>query len=244
MVHAHKETYGSGMLVLLRHGESSLNEEGRFSGWSDCPLTPEGVRQAHDAGRVIRDAGVSFAACFTSVLSRAMETATIVLGELGLSDITVTKTWRLNERHYGILEGTSKQDAIERYGAGQVEAWRNAPDATPPPLAYNDMRHPHHKIAYRGVAPELLPSSECLRDTFQRVVDFFDCEILPLVESGKCVLVVSHGNPIRALVAHLNGLSPGEIPIIEIRNAEPIVYLSGSNSRQFAEFERRTCQHL
>lgn len=212
----------SGMLVLLRHGESSLNEVGRFSGWSDCPLTPKGVRQAHDAGRMLREAGMGFDACFTSVLSRAVDTAAIVLGELGFADIPVTKTWRLNERHYGILEGTLKKDAVVRYGADQVEAWRNGADATPPPLADDDPRHPRHKAVYRDVVPELLPASECLRDAFRRVIDFFEEEIRPLVESGQRVLVVSHGNPVRALVAHLSGLPAGEIPMIEIRNARPI----------------------
>ena len=219
-----KALKGGGTLVLLRHGESSLNEEGRFSGWADCPLTPEGVRQAHDAGRELRDAGIVFDACFTSVLSRAVETAAIILGELGLADIPVTRTWRLNERNYGSLEGTPKKDAVSRYGAGQVEAWRNGADATPPPLADDDPRHPRNSALYGGVARELLPASECLRDAFRRVVGFFEEEIRPLVESGGRVLVVSHGNPIRALVAHLDGLQEGEIPIIAIPNARPIIY--------------------
>ena len=220
---AHDAAPGGGLLVLLRHGESVLNEQRRFSGWSDCPLTEEGVRQAHDAGRRLRDAGIGFDACFTSVLSRAVETAAIVLGELGLSAIPVTRTWRLNERHYGSLEGTLKDDAAARYGAGQVEAWRNGADAVPPPLSRDDPRHPRFKAVYREVAPELLPASECLRDAFRRAIGFFEDEIRPLVESGRRVLVVSHGNPVRAIVARLDGLPEGEIPIVGIGNAEPIV---------------------
>ena len=219
------------MLVLLRHGESSLNEEGRFSGWTDCPLTAEGERQAHASGRILRDAGVGFDVCFTSVLSRAMNTAAIVLGELGLSDIPVTKTWRLNERHYGVLEGCLRKDIAERYGIDRMEAWRNTPDATPPPLGTADMRHPRHKAAYGDVPPDLLPASECLRDAFRRVTDFFEAEIRPLVESGRGVLVVSHGNPIRGLIAHLEGFSAGKMPMIEIRNADPIVYLPGHSGK-------------
>jgi 2,3-bisphosphoglycerate-dependent phosphoglycerate mutase len=213
-----------GLLVLLRHGQSSLNEAGRFSGWADCPLTGEGVRQAHEAGRELRDAGIGFDACFTSVLSRAVETASIVLGELGLAEIPVTRTWRLNERHYGALEGLLKREVAAQCGAAQVEAWRNGADATPPPLSGNDPRHPRHSEIYRDVAPELLPTTENLRDAFSRVIHIYEEGIRPLVESGKRILVVSHGNPIRALVAHLDGLPPGEIPLIEIQNAKPIVY--------------------
>lgn len=221
---AQQKTPGHGMLVLLRHGESSLNEEGRFSGWADCPLTPKGVREAHDAGRKLRDAGIGFNACFTSVLSRAVETSDIVLGELGLADIPVTSTWRLNERHYGILEGLPKREVAAQYGANQVEAWRNTADATPPPLTESDVRHPRRSVTYRDVPPELLPATECLRNAFKRVVDFFEGEIRPIIESGKRVLVVTHGNPVRAIVAHLNGLPMDEIPIIEISNAVPIAY--------------------
>ena len=217
------------MLVLLRHGESSLNAAGRFSGWADCPLTGNGVQQAHEAGRALRDAGVRFDACFTSALSRAVETASIVLGELGALDIPVTRTWRLNERHYGSLEGLLKKDVLLRCGEAQVEAWRNGADATPPPLSDDDPRHPRHHAAYRGVPPEDLPAAECLRDAFRRVIDFFEGEIRPLVESGQRVLVVSHGNPVRALVAHLGGLPPGEIPMIGIRNAQPIAYAPDSS---------------
>ena len=215
---------GDGMLVLLRHGKSSLNEEGRFSGWADCPLTGEGVRQAHEAGRELRDAGICFDVCFTSVLSRAVDTASIVLGELGLADIPVTRTWRLNERHYGNLEGLLKKAVAAQYGADQVEAWRNGADATPPPLADDDQHHPRHSEIYRDIAPELLPAAESLRDAFARVIHVYEEEIRPLMESGNRILVVSHGNPIRALVAHLDGLPAGEIPLIEIRNAKPIVY--------------------
>ena len=215
------------MLVLLRHGESALNAEGRFSGWADSPLTPKGVRQAREAGRVLRDAGIVFEACFTSVLSRTKDTAAIVLGEMGLADIPVTPAWQLNERHYGVLEGALRGETVERYGAIQVEAWRNAPDATPPPLDDNDVRHPRLQPLYRGVAPECLPSSECLREVFRRVTEFFDGEIRPHVESGRRILVVSHGNPIRGLVAHLERLPAGEVPVIGIENAAPIVYLPG-----------------
>ena len=222
---AHCAASGGGLLVLLRHGESVLNEQRRFSGWSDCPLTEDGVRQAHEAGRELRAAGIAFNACFTSVLSRAVETAAIVLGELGLADIPITRTWRLNERHYGSLEGTLKNDAIARYGADQVEAWRNGADAVPPPLSRDDPRHPRYKAVYRGVEPGFLPASECLRDAFRRVTDLFEEEIRPLVESGGRILVVSHGNPVRALVARLCGLSDGEIPIIGIRNATPIKWI-------------------
>ena len=220
-----QKTFGNGMLVLLRHGESSLNKEGRFSGWADCPLTAEGIQQAHDAASELRSAGIRFDACFTSVLSRAVETAAIVLDELGLSDIPVTRTWQLNERHYGIFEGVPKSDVAAQYGAAQVEAWRNAPDATPPPLSDGDMRHPRHNAKYRDVPPERIPASECLRDTFKRVIDFFECEIRSFVESGGRALVVTHGNPIRAIIAHLDGLPSDEIPIIDIPNAHPIIYL-------------------
>lgn len=221
---ARQKTVGIGMFVLLRHGESELNAEGRFSGWADCRLTAAGMRQAHEAGRKLRGLGIGFDVCFTSVLSRAVVTAEIVLGEMDLADIPVTKTWRLNERHYGILEGVSKLEAEARYGAAQVGAWRNAPDAVPPPLDDGDIRHPRFKSIYSDVAPEMLPASECLNVAFRRVVDFFESKIRPVVMAGGRVLVVTHGNPMRAIVAHLNGVPSGEIPILQIRNADPIVY--------------------
>ena len=216
---------GGGTLVLLRHGESVLNREGRYSGWADCPLSPEGVRQAYGAGRALRAAGIAFDACFSSALSRAAETAAIVLGELGLGDVPVARTWRLNERHYGLLEGVPKKEAADRYGADRVEAWRNGADAPPPPLPDDDPRHPRRSALYRGVAPELLPSAECLRDAFRRVVDCYETEIHPLVDSGRRVLVVTHGNPVRALVAHLEGRPEGYVPMIEIKNANPLAFL-------------------
>ena len=219
------------MLVILRHGESTLNAEDRFSGWADCPLTPVGLRQAHDAGRALRKAGVSFGSCFTSVLSRARDTAAIVLGEMGLADIPVAASWQLNERHYGILEGVPKSCAVAKYGAAQVEAWRNAADAAPPPLAADDARQPRLKTMYSGIATELLPSSECLRAAFKRVTGYFDCAIRPLIESGESVLVVSHGNPVRAMIAHLQGLPDGEIPAMEISNTAPVVYQAGNSGR-------------
>lgn len=222
---AQLKTPGNGMLVLLRHGESAFNAEGRFSGWADCPLTSKGASEAHDAGRKLREAGIGIDACFTSVLSRAVTTAAIVLEELGFAAIPVTRTWRLNERHYGILEGSLKKEVVAQYGVDQVESWRNAPDAIPPPLADSDVRHPRRNTTYKEVPPELLPASECLRNAFKRVVDFFEDEIRPIVEAGKHTLVVTHGNPVRAIVACLNGLPAGEIPIIKIRNAEPIVYV-------------------
>lgn len=220
------EETGKGMLVLLRHGESAFNEEGLFSGWSDCPLTAEGVRQAHEAGRTMREAGIAFDACFTSVLSRAVETAGIVLAELGGGGTPVSRTWKLNERHYGSLEGTSKAVAVAQYGAPQVEAWRNGIDDLPPPVSADDLRHPRFNALYRDVPGELLPGAECLRDAFKRVVDYFEGEIRPLWESGGNVLVVAHGNPIRALVAHLEGRPADFVPLIGIGNASPIVFRS------------------
>ena len=216
-------TLRNGVLVLLRHGESTFNADGRFSGWADCPLTQKGVLQAHEAGRILRDAGVAFDACFTSVLSRTKNTATIVLGEMGQLGIPVTNAWQLNERHYGILEGASRADVVARYGVAQVEAWRNAPDAAPPPLAGDDARHPRLQSFYQDVATELLPSSESLREAFRRVIGYFDAAIRPVVESGGKVLVVSHGNPLRALIAHLQGLQDGDIPAIAVPNTEPLV---------------------
>lgn len=213
-----------GLLVLLRHGQSTLNAEGRFSGWADCPLTPEGLRQARDAGRALRDAGVAFDVCFASALSRAAATASAVLREMNLPGLPVTRSWRLNERHYGSLEGTSKRDAAARYGPALVEAWRNSPDALPPPLDDADPRHPRFHPAYRGLPPALLPSSESLRTAFARVTDFFEAEIRPRVMSGQRILVVSHGNPVRAIIARLNNRPIGEIPLIAIPNATPFAY--------------------
>lgn len=217
------------MLVLLRHGESQFNEEGRFSGWVDCPLTAKGIRQAREAGQILRGAAVGFDVCFTSVLSRAVNTAEVVLNELKQTEVPVIKTWKLNERHYGMLEGVVRDKVLEQYGSEQVEAWRNAAGAVPPPLPADDFRHPCYKAVYQDVAPNLLPSTECLRDAFRRVIGFFEQEIRPLVESGRDVLIVSHGNPVRALVARLEGSPPDEIPLIDIPNASPIFYSADRN---------------
>ena len=210
------------MLVLLRHGESRLNREGRFSGWSDTPLTPEGVAESHQAGLELRAAGIAFDACFTSVLSRAVDTAAIVLGELGLSAIPVFRSWKLNERNYGILEGLLKSDAVVRYGTAKVDAWRNSLDALPPQLADDDPRHPRFKAIYGDIPRETLPASESLRAASARVVDYYESAIRPAIAAGKRILVVSHGNPLRALIAHLSENASGPMPQLSIKNAVPL----------------------
>jgi 2,3-bisphosphoglycerate-dependent phosphoglycerate mutase len=208
-------------LVLLRHGESVWNRENRFTGWTDVDLSPQGVEEARAAGRLLKDAGLGFDLAHTSLLKRAVRTLNLVLEELDLLWLPVRKDWRLNERHYGALQGLNKAETAAKFGDAQVLVWRRSYDTPPPALATDDARYEASDARYRGVA---VPKTECLKDTVARVLPFWEEAIAPDVRSGKRVLVAAHGNSLRALIKHLDGISDEDIVGLNVPTGVPLVY--------------------
>jgi 2,3-bisphosphoglycerate-dependent phosphoglycerate mutase len=211
-------------LVLLRHGQSTWNEENRFTGWTDVDLSDRGVAEARQAGDLLRDAGYSFDIAFTSVLKRAIRTLWIVLDRMDLMWIPTTKHWRLNERHYGDLQGLNKAEMAARYGEAQVLQWRRSYDVRPPALKPTDERVPARDPRYRALRPEELPLTECLADTVARVIPYWRDVIAPAITRGERVIVAAHGNSLRALVKHLDGIGDAEIVGVNIPTGVPLVY--------------------
>jgi 2,3-bisphosphoglycerate-dependent phosphoglycerate mutase len=211
-------------LVLIRHGESTWNLENRFTGWTDVPLTDTGVEQAKQSGRLLRDAGYDFDLTFTSVLKRAIWTLWHCLDEMDRTWLPVLNDWRLNERHYGALQGLNKSDMAKEYGAEQVLIWRRSYDTPPPVLDAADPRGQRGDIRYARLAPEQIPLTECLKDTVARVLPCWHERIAPAISSGQRVLIAAHGNSMRALVKYLDGISDADIVGLNIPNGIPLVY--------------------
>ena len=211
-------------LVLLRHGQSTWNQENRFTGWTDVPLSELGVEEARAAGRLLRDSGYTFDFALTSVLKRAIKTLWLVLEEMDRMWIPVHNTWLLNERHYGALQGLNKKETAERHGEDQVHIWRRSYAIPPAPLSIDDERAPHHDPRYASIDPASLPLTESLKDTVARVLPFWESTIAPMVRSGQRVLVASHGNSLRALVKKLDGISDEKIADLNIPTGIPLVY--------------------
>jgi len=211
-------------LVLLRHGESIWNKENRFTGWTDVDLSEKGVEEAREAGRVMQAEKYVFDLAFTSVLKRAIKTLWLGLEEMDLMWIPVHNSWRLNERHYGALQGLNKQETVERFGEQQVKLWRRSYDIRPPALSPDDPRSPLKDPRYADLKPEEIPLTECLKDTVERVIPYWKSTIAPTVRSGKRVLIASHGNSLRALVKYLDKISDHEIVELNIPTGIPLVY--------------------
>ncbi len=211
-------------LVLQRHGESVWNKQNRFTGWTDVELTERGIEEAKNAGQTLKENGFSFDLAYTSVLKRAIETLEITLSDMGLSDIPIIKSWRLNERHYGALQGLNKTEMAEKFGEKQVHTWRRSYDVRPPELSRDDERFPGHDPLYKDVDPKDLPTTECLKDTVKRFLPFWHETIAPSILSGKRVLISVHGNSLRALVKYLDNISNGEIIKLNIPTGVPLVY--------------------
>lgn len=218
-------------LVLLRHGESVWNKENLFTGWTDVDLSERGVTEARTAGETLRQAGFTFDIAFTSVLKRAIRTLWIVLDEMDLMWIPVIRHWRLNERHYGALQGLNKAQTAQEYGDDQVHIWRRSYDVRPPALEETDDRYPAKDPRYASVPREELPLTECLQDTVARFVPYWTETILPEIRDGKRVIIAAHGNSLRALVMHLDGLSADEIIKMNIPTGIPLVYDLDDNLR-------------
>jgi 2,3-bisphosphoglycerate-dependent phosphoglycerate mutase len=211
-------------LVLLRHGESLWNRENRFTGWTDVDLTEKGEAEARSAGRLLREEGYAFDLAFTSVLKRAVRTLWLVLEEMDLHWLPEEKDWRLNERHYGALQGLNKAEMAAKFGEEQVKLWRRSYDVPPPPLSGDDPRHPRHDPRYAALDPRLLPAAESLKDTLARVSPFLEERLFPAVREGRRVLLSAHGNSLRALVKILDGISDAEIVHLNIPTGIPLVY--------------------
>ncbi len=211
-------------IVLLRHGESVWNKENRFTGWTDVDLSEKGVQEAHEAGRLLREGGYAFDVAFTSVLKRAIRTLWIVLDDLDQMWIPVYRSWRLNERHYGALQGLNKAETAEKHSEEQVHIWRRSYDVRPPLLDENDDRYPGNDAMYRNLLEKDLPRGECLKDTVERFLPYWRDVIMPSVKSGERVLIAAHGNSLRALVKHLDNVSDEEISGLNIPTGVPLVY--------------------
>jgi len=211
-------------LILLRHGESTWNASNLFTGWYDCPLTEHGRDEAQDAGRLIADADLQPAVCHTSVLTRAIQTAHLALEAMDRLWLPVRRSWRLNERHYGALQGLNKAQTAEKYGEDQVKLWRRSYDVPPPALEPDDDRHPRHDPRYTLLPPDLLPATECLKDVVERMLPYWYDSIVPDLYAHGCVLVAAHGNSLRALVKHLDGISDREILELNIPTGIPRLY--------------------
>jgi 2,3-bisphosphoglycerate-dependent phosphoglycerate mutase len=211
-------------LVLLRHGESTWNRENRFTGWTDVDLTEQGVAEAKSAGRALRESGFAFDVAHTSVLKRAIRTLWIALDEMDLMWIPVYRSWRLNERHYGALQGLNKAETAAKFGEQQVLIWRRSYDVPPPALDASDPRHPGKDPRYAHLDPGELPLTECLKDTVARFLPYWHETIAPSVAAGQRVIVAAHGNSLRALVKYLDGIGDAEIVGLNIPTGIPLVY--------------------
>ncbi|AHH06721.1 Phosphoglycerate mutase [Borrelia crocidurae DOU] len=211
-------------LVLVRHGESEWNKENLFTGWTDVKLSEKGVSEACEGGRILKEEGYSFDIAFSSMLVRANDTLNIILCELGQSYIDVEKSWRLNERHYGALQGLNKAETAEKYGEDKVLIWRRSYNVPPMPLDESDKRHPIHDSRYKNIPKSELPSTECLKDTVARVIPYWTDKIAKAILEGKRVIVAAHGNSLRALVKYLDNMSEEDILKLNIPTGIPLVY--------------------
>jgi len=211
-------------LILLRHGQSLWNLENKFTGWTDVDLSNQGIKEAHQAGKLLKNRGYTIDSAYTSVLKRAIRTLWIVLDELDFMWIPVHRSWRLNERYYGALQGLNKSDMVKKYGFEQVQIWRRSYDIPPPALAETDSRHPGYDLRYASMKKEKLPCTESLKDTLNRMLPYWNEFIAPNLMEGKNILISAHGNSIRALIKHLNRISDEGIMGFNIPTGIPLVY--------------------
>lgn len=223
-------------VVLLRHGESIWNKENRFTGWTDVDLSEKGKEEAKKAGQVLKAEGYTFDIAYTSVLKRAIRTLWIVLDEMDLMWIPVIRHWRLNERHYGALQGLNKAETAKQYGEEQVKIWRRSYDIQPPALEKSDPRYPGHDPRYKELSESELPLTECLKDTVARFVPYWEGTIAPMVKTGKRVLITAHGNSLRALVKYLDNIPDNEIVELNIPTGIPLVYELDENLKPIKHY--------
>ena len=223
-------------LVLLRHGESTWNKENRFTGWTDVDLSEKGLGEAHEAGKLLREGGFAFDVAYTSVLKRAIRTLWIALDELDQMWIPIYNTWRLNERHYGGLQGLNKAQMAEQFGAEQVHVWRRSYDVPPPALTAADPRYPGLERRYANLTQAELPLTECLKDTVARFLPYWHETIVPALKSGQRVIIAAHGNSLRALVKYLDNIPDAEIVELNIPTGIPLVYELDDNLKPIRHY--------
>jgi len=223
-------------VVLLRHGESTWNKENRFTGWTDVDLSEKGISEAHKAGKLLKSEGYKFDIAFTSVLKRAIKTLWITLEEMDLMWIPVVRNWRLNERHYGDLQGLNKAETAKKFGEDQVKIWRRSYDTPPPSLQKDDERYPGKDARYAGLTEAELPLTECLKDTVARFVPYWEETIAPTIKEGKKVVIAAHGNSLRALVKYLDNIPEDEIVGLNIPTGIPLVYELDDNLKSIKSY--------
>ncbi|WP_420472883.1 2,3-diphosphoglycerate-dependent phosphoglycerate mutase [Noviherbaspirillum sp. ST9] len=223
-------------IVFMRHGESTWNLENRFTGWTDVDLTEKGVNEARQAGKILKEAGFEFDLCYTSVLKRAIRTLWLTLDEMDLMWLPVKHDWRLNERHYGALQGLNKAETAAQYGDEQVLVWRRSYDVPPNPLDANDPRTSYNDPRYAGLKKDQIPLTECLKDTVARVMPAWDEEIAPAIKAGRKILISAHGNSLRALIKSLDGISDKDIVGLNIPNGQPLVYELDANLKPIKSY--------
>jgi 2,3-bisphosphoglycerate-dependent phosphoglycerate mutase len=223
-------------LVLVRHGQSMWNLENRFTGWTDVELSEQGIKEAKEAGKVLKEKGFNFDVAYTSVLKRANDTLKYILEELGEENIPVKKSWRLNERHYGALQGLNKDETKEKYGAEQVLLWRRSTDVRPPELSKDDKRYPGNDPKYSDLKENELPTTENLIDTIKRVMEYWNSDIKKDLEAGKRVIIAAHGNSLRGLIKYLDNMTDEEIIKLELQTGNPICYELDDNLKPIRHY--------
>lgn len=223
-------------LVLVRHGQSMWNLENRFTGWTDVELSEQGIKEAKEAGKVLKEKGFSFDVAYTSVLKRANDTLGYILEELGEQDIPVKKSWRLNERHYGALQGLNKDETREKYGEEQVLLWRRSTDVRPPELSKDDERYPGNDSKYSELKEEELPTTENLIDTIERVMVYWNSDIVKDLKAGKKVIIAAHGNSLRGLIKYLDNMTDEEVIKLELQTGNPICYELDDNLKPIKHY--------
>ena len=223
-------------LVLVRHGQSMWNLENRFTGWTDVELSEQGIKEAKEAGKVLKEKGYGFDVAYTSVLKRANDTLKYILEELGEQDIPVKKSWRLNERHYGALQGLNKDETKEKYGEEQVLLWRRSTDVRPPALSKDDERYPGNDSKYSELKENELPTTENLIDTIERVMVYWDSDIVKDLAAGKRVIIAAHGNSLRGLIKYLDNMTDEEVIKLELQTGNPICYELDDNLRPIRHY--------
>ena len=223
-------------LVLVRHGQSMWNLENRFTGWTDVELSEQGIKEAKEAGKVLKEKGFNFDVAYTSVLKRANDTLKYILEELGEENIPVKKSWRLNERHYGALQGLNKDETKEKYGAEQVLLWRRSTDVRPPELSKDDKRYPGNDPKYSDLKENELPTTENLIDTIKRVMEYWNSDIKKDLEAGKRVIIAAHGNSLRGLIKYLDNMTDEEVIKLELQTGNPICYELDDNLKPIKHY--------
>ena len=223
-------------LVLVRHGQSMWNLENKFTGWTDVELSPKGIAEAKEAGKVLKEKGFSFDLAFTSALKRAEDTLRYILKEMNEENIEIKRSWKLNERHYGALQGLNKEETKEKYGEKQVLLWRRSTDVRPPELDKSDKRYPGNDPKYNGLSEEELPKTENLLDTIKRVVEYWNSDIKPELENGRKIIIAAHGNSLRGLTKYLDNISDEDIIKLELQTGNPICYELDDNLKPIKHY--------